>query len=469
MKRVNLRRIRDTKTQNLKEYYYSKHDLSHEYKLERKFRCKKGRYNFQEIIYWFFKILAMPITGSIFIIFFILIGAFRYPFLSSSVRFIFLFSCVLIFSHLRERLRAYKYQNKNNVIKHNCFTLNRIKEVSIEIGFVGDIMRMKNFLRSYDLRFNPSVKCFFKEVDVIVGNLEGVISLKRGTLLKQSLQTKIISELEDLLISPSSKWLLCLSNNHSADFGLVNFNHSLFSIIQNPNFYVFGRKDIPKVLLTNKINIACASEWSNYDNFEYISKYSNKKLKEYHCFCKFNILFPHWGYENERYVRTRIQKDALALLTGEKQHYSWYQRFIRKRLKKKIRALKYRKWDLIFGHHPHVRQPIMKFFDNKENVYKLVVFSGGNFTSGALILRRKKHTRGIIMKCKIGPLASCPSKMAIGQVKWRKTRIKNKIGKYKKRTVYIDRKEEQMYNIYALAFIIIAWLLFIITILIEWI
>ncbi|MFX1280598.1 MAG: hypothetical protein ACFFA3_14570 [Promethearchaeota archaeon] len=468
MRKIKVRKYQSIRVQDLKKFYYCKQNWSNDYKHELKSKRKLGPYDWREFIYWPFKILAMPIVGSIIVILLFLIRGYRNLILSSSVLSILVLAFLLIASYIRERFRAYKYRIDNDKIKKKCFILNEINKTSLVIGLVGDIMRMKNIFRSYNLRFSQSVKHFFKDVDVIVGNLEGVISMRRGSLLKQSFQKKILFELDSLRITQSTKWLLGLSNNHSADFRLLNFNHSLFSIIRKPNFFVFGRKDVPNVVLKSRINIACASEWSNHDNWDYISKYSNKELRKYHCCCKFNILYPHWGYENERYVRKRLQKDAKALLTGEKQKYSWYQRFIRKHLKKKIRSSKFRKWDLIFGHHSHVRQPLMQVLDKKEMVKKLVVFSGGNFTSGALILRRRKHTQGIIMKCKIGPLADQPKKLAIGQVKWRNTRVQNKIKNYKTRTVYIDRKNEKTYNIYALIFIIIAWTLFIIAIVNKW-
>ena len=50
------------------------------------------------------------------------------------------------------------------------------------------------------------------------------------------------------------------------------------------------------------------------------------------------------------------------------------------------------KWDLIFGHHPHVPQPITVYGKG------ILAYSGGNFTSSK---KRKKHISGMIMKCEI--------------------------------------------------------------------
>ena len=87
---------------------------------------------------------------------------------------------------------------------------------------------------------------------------------------------------------------------------------------------------------------------------------------------------------------------------------------------------------------------------------KIVVFSGGNFTSGANIIRKKKLNRGIIMKCKIGPLKGAIDKLVAGNIEWRNT-INNKSdvirtinGKNKKvliKTVCIDRHKYRTYSL----------------------
>jgi hypothetical protein len=269
--------------------------------------------------------------------------------------------------------------------------------------------------------------------------------------------------------------LLCVTNNHSIDFGNSDFHVSLEDIQKDQRFDVFGRNDVPNVLVKDKnISIACASEWSNQKNWECISRYKQNNRRSqrsrcddenytgfFHCDDKFNILFPHWGYENEKYVRTRVQKDAIGLITGKSQTYSPFQNFIRVLFRKKVTPNLDKKWDFIFGHHSHVRQPIIEIKDtleiNGNNIpYKrLVAFSGGNFTSGANIIRKKKHIYGIIMKCKIGPLKDGNGKLAIGEVKLRRT--VNKKGdkvvdgntvEYKK--VCTDREEYRTFNLNSL-------------------
>jgi hypothetical protein len=160
-------------------------------------------------------------------------------------------------------------------------------------------------------------------------------------------------------------------------------------------------------------------------------------------------LYPHWGYENEKYVRSRIQKDARALLTGKKQTYSCFQKFVRKVFVEEITHCKDKKWDIIFGQHPHVRQPIMWVYDEDEKAKKFVAFCGGNFTSGANIIRKKKHIYGILFKFDIGLLQGTAKKLAMGNVEWRRiinkktTNANNTEGK----KVCIDTEKYRTFNI----------------------
>jgi len=322
---------------------------------------------------------------------------------------------LLIFIYYWERRRAIRFAiPESQVLKPGIFPLNPIRKPILSIGFVGDMMMM----RKYTLTIDTPIKKFFKDVDFIVGNLEGIIIDKKPFLTQQAHPEKILTPLASILTN-KSKWLLCVSNNHSIDFGNTKFNDSI-KIIQAPNipqtqnkFHVFGRNDVHSVYFDDKFCISTGTKWSNQKKWKCTSKFDNSELDNYYSDGKFNILYPHWGYENERYVRTSIKNKARELLTaGEK------------------------KWGLIFGHHPHVRQPVMVVKDklmkpdrtpligldgNNLVIKKLVAFSGGNFTSGVNFLRKKKHIHGIIMRCEIGHLINDPKKIAVGVVKWQNT------------------------------------------------
>ncbi len=278
-----------------------------------------------------------------------------------------------------------RFKKKTQFIPHEL-TLNKTFTPDYKIGFVGDIMKMFG----YELIFHESIKNFFKDVDLIVGNLEGILTLQPGFVAAQRHEDDIMRQLSDL--RPPEKWLLCLSNNHSGDFGIADFIFQL-DRLRWEGFNVFGRKDIPNYLYKETLNFVSGSMWSNQDNCNYMSHFDEIDDNFIRDSKIFNILYPHWNYEYELYPRPKIMKKAKQLL---------------------------KKWDLIFGHHPHVVQPITRIDCNGIN--KLLAYSGGNFAAGLPV---KAHKYGLIMKCDIGQLLSNKSQLAVGNVEWRFTKANN--------------------------------------------
>ena len=393
-------------------------------------------YEIEETIYYFGKHLALPGIAGVLIPLTIIFGIFDNSLIAILSYIIYTLAAILLLSVGRELIRGLRYKIKDGVIylpgpyvikreaENYAPRINEITETKYKIGFVGDIMKMNKF----GLEFHPDIKSFFKDTDLIIGNLEGIISNQPCPKLKQAHQENILTQLERLL-SDKNKWLLCVSNNHSEDFSSIQFNESLHAIQNSSKFDVFGRQDVSFIHNQNKdITITCATQWSNQKTWNYTFKYNNPNIANidnndnennnnnnypFHLIQnkKFNILLPHWGFENEKYVRTRFQKDAKALLTGISPKYRGFQKIYKKKFLRGIFAHPNHKWDFIFAHHPHVLQPIMKVSDeikikNKKPIpyNKVAVFSAGNFTSGANIIRKKKHIFGLIMKCEIGPL-----------------------------------------------------------------
>lgn len=430
-------------------------------------------YELEETIYYFGKHLALPGIAGVLIPLMIIFGIFDNTLIETLSYVVYIISAILLLSVGREYIRGLKYKIKEGVIylpgpyyfrreaENYTPNINKITETKYRIGFVGDVMKMNDF----NLEFHPDVKKFFEDTDLIIGNLEGVIS-KSCPRLKQAHNAEILDQLDSLL-SDKTKWLLCLSNNHGEDFSNTLFNQTIQTIQKNPDFDVFGRKDVSFIHNQAKdLYIACATLWSNQKTWNYTFKYTNPNidLESYINDTKypflliqnknFNILLPHWGFENEKYVRTRFQKDAKALLTGKLPKYRGLKKIYKKRLLKGIFAHPNHKWDLIFAHHPHVLQPIMMVPDEYKSsegesipLNKVVVFSAGNFTSGANIIRKKKHISGIIMKCDIGPLEGCKEKLAIGKMEWRRTtNQKTRVSKEKAKLVCIDNEKYRTYN-----------------------
>ncbi|MFX0073375.1 MAG: hypothetical protein ACFFAO_20035 [Candidatus Hermodarchaeota archaeon] len=155
-----------------------------------------------------------------------------------------------------------RYRKKTQFMPKKT-TLNQINP-EFKIGFVGDIMKMYG----YKLNVDDSIKKFFEDVELVVGNLEGILTLQPAFVTAQRHNKEIIEELSQ--IKPRENWLLCLSNNHSGDFGFADFIFHL-DRLRWAGFKVFGRKDIGNFLYKDKINFVSGSMWTNQNECKYIS------------------------------------------------------------------------------------------------------------------------------------------------------------------------------------------------------
>jgi hypothetical protein len=399
---------------------------------------------------------GLPLLASAALIIICILGFWGNPILQLISSILSFIASIFLSSYTRELLRARRYEitvadglidvpipyNVTQEASLFRFNLNTIQNpYNFTIGFLGDIMMVND----HNLDFDPLVLDFFSDVDLIVGNLEGIVRPTGDTLGKQAHCPTIFNKLQGLL-GPNTQLLLCLSNNHSSDYGNREFDTSLELIRAEPNIHVFGRHDTPNVIIdAYPINIATATQWSNQKNWECISEYTNTNVNNgfgaLHRNNHVNIFFPHWSYENERYARHCIQDHANTLLTRGAN-----------------------RWDLIFGQHSHTRQPIRRVTDPQSGLRKLVVFSGGNFSSGAVIIREQRHIYGIIMKCRIGLLPGS-TQYAIGDVEWRKTYNDRHITAGTK-TISIDRRRYRINNIYSLIIgIVIIGLIFLLKLL----
>ncbi|MFX0075330.1 MAG: CapA family protein [Candidatus Hermodarchaeota archaeon] len=392
---------------------------------------------------YFIRMLALPLGAALafFVIFYL--SMYDNPIIHLTSTILVFVASIFLNSRIRERIRANRYEitaadglidvqipydiaQEANLFRFNLNTIQNPPEYTI--GFLGDIM----MINDHALDFDRSVLTFFDDVDLIVGNLEGIVRVPGDTLGKQAHEQSILEKLEYFLDQVNSitqlnhypQLLLCLSNNHSSDYGNREFCASLELIRAQPNIHVFGRHDTSNVTINgHPINIATATQWSNKKNWQCISEYTNARVDNgfatLHRANHVNIFFPHWSYENERYARDDIQDQANTLLIGNAN-----------------------RWDLIFGHHSHTRQPIQVVIDPHSGLRRLVVYSGGNFTSGAVIIREQRHIYGIIMKCRIGILQGTAAQYAIGDVEWRRTYNDRHLTAETK-TVCIDRERYQ--------------------------
>lgn len=318
----------------------------------------------------------------------------------------------------------------------------KAEEVKYRIGFVGDIMKLDD----YDLIFEKRIKRFFSDTDFIVGNLEGIIiknstNKKKGGIGAQNHNENILEQLKKIFKKPNQKWILCVANNHSADFGTNEFKESVKLIEEDDRFIPIGEYKKPNYSWSknnkkDEINIVAGTMWSNRKTKYMITPFKkcvpNTKIPGI-----FNILYPHWHYENECYVRSKVQRKSINLqLLGTYKDRDWWiiaeiithftPKIILEKIIPKIRIMhnilkkipkrtglpdlteEKQKWDFIFGHHPHVPQPITAYGKG------ILAYSGGNFTSSK---RRKKHISGIILKCEIGQ-ENGSDQLTLGKIEW---------------------------------------------------
>ncbi len=394
-------------------------------------------YDLTETFRWIIKHLIYdlfyPITLGLFILFFIKeIPSYWILFLicvSTISLGCFLFYWIQSVRNKEKNTGIYNEEYKWNVDKLNDFDE---KNVIFEIGFVGDIMKMKK----YRIEFDDSIKSFFNGVNLIAGNLEGMINDKKTlNILRQKHNSNILVDLSNIT-EPSPEWLLCISNNHSADYKLKWFNETLNIIDKKDGFRVFGKiGNLQQYQPRKDINIVSGTMWNNYKN-NFASQF--REINNFYEDTSFNILYPHWHFENECYVREKVVKKCKSLFTtGE---YDTTHKFIPKKFRRKAINTydKNPKWDLIFGHHTHVPQPIVVVPNSVTHKNNLLSYSGGNFTSSKRIA---KHQHGLILRCQIGKINTTnnDASFAVRRIDWSYTKCKRD---KKKKIVHIGIDEE---------------------------
>ncbi|MHA2035248.1 MAG: hypothetical protein ACW98X_02370 [Promethearchaeota archaeon] len=353
--------------------------------------------------------------------------------------------------------------------RENSF--NELEEPIYNIGFVGDIMKMGK----YKLKFEKRVRKFFKDVNLMVGNLEGIITSSNWLgLTAQKHDALILQQLRRLGHHPQD-WLLCTSNNHSSDFGKSEFQMSN-KIIRCRGYNVFGdTHENQNFLFKDTINLVSGTMWNNQRHHDDIAQFED--INDHYQKNQFNILFPHWHYENESYVRKRIILKSISLiLTGaylilekikrvvykvikdlgifdgisqfpkyrkiarffnfidQLVNFKLYQKFNRE-FNRELNKDDLHRWGLIYGHHSHVPQPITNYGP------RILAYSGGNFTSSQT---RKKHISGLVMKCQIGQVKNT-QQHGIGKMEWsytinekKKIKRKTKWGLSFKKKIKVD-------------------------------
>lgn len=256
---------------------------------------------------------------------------------------------------------------------------------NLKIGFLGDLMPMYK----YSWELSDEMKDFFKSLDYLVCNFEGLLEgLEDGksVLLSQNHNRNILNSLKEVL--PANKIILSVANNHSADYGYEYFLKNVEALTAE-GFIIIGQREKASVELPEGINIVGATQWSN-QHHGYLSFIENSKkfIKS----DKLNILYPHWGYELELYPRKEFVEQATEYLKD---------------------------WDSIIGHHSHIPGPVTVSRDNDIN--KVLAYSLGDSATG---LPRRRYRHGVAMTLEIDTHSS--SKPVITQGHWVYTQLEKR-------------------------------------------
>lgn len=227
------------------------------------------------------------------------------------------------------------------------------------IGFVGDVMP----LMWRAARFSPAVVRFFEDCELVIGNLEGIVSDEAWLPFLQRHTRAIFSYLQ--LVAPADKWVLSVANNHAPDYGAAGFEQTLRALEETGIRWV-GTDARPRIELFAGATLTAWTEWTN-------GKTSLVALRDPGAPTEpgLHLAYPHWGYEFERAPRRSQQR---ALPTG---------------------------YDAVIGHHSHLPQ------EPEIIGGRLVAWSLGNFVTE---VRLRTMGEGALLKLGIadgeaGPVA----------------------------------------------------------------
>jgi poly-gamma-glutamate capsule biosynthesis protein CapA/YwtB (metallophosphatase superfamily) len=295
--------------------------------------------------------------------------------------------------------RGVKSDNPGNI--SFCKKTEQLNKITpkIKIGFIGDIMDMNHKI----MVVSDNLKDYFKECDVLIGNIEATITdEKKKFFMDQMHDAHIIPEIVALF--DPKKTFLSVANNHAGDFSDDTFQESI-ALLKKEGYNIFGEKKTPYIDINQDIRIYGVSNWSNKKkgmgfiaNFDDLPEIVANQLDPQ----KYNILYPHWGYELELYPRIEtIDKGKVLIQT----------------------------FDVIIGHHSHIPQPIT--IENapissgsNQIINKPLAYSLADFCFGRRGKLFEKYYYGIIVKMEIGPLKDIKEEShttppwAVGQMEW---------------------------------------------------
>lgn len=250
---------------------------------------------------------------------------------------------------------------------------------SITFIGVGDIMMGTTFPKHRRLlppnngaKLFSEVEPFFKEADLVFGNLEGVLA--NGGRCVKNVKSKNVWAFRTptrigVNLKNASFDIMSISNNHSFDFGHKGLKSTKDTLKKHDIKYVGPRNYYPEFEI-NDIKVGFIAFSTNSRGYNLINLKKSKKVIS-KLSKQFDILIVsfHGGTEGTKALRTQNKMEYLG-------------REPRGNVVKFAKTAIDNGADLIIGHGPHVPRGIELYKD------KLIAYSLGNFcTYGSVSLR----------------------------------------------------------------------------------
>lgn len=240
------------------------------------------------------------------------------------------------------------------------FRLSRSRGAVTRVAFLGDLMPMLGC----SLEIDGPLRERLANADYLVANFEGSLGHGPWACLQQKHTEALLDTLATLM--PAERIYLSVANNHAADFGYRQFEYTN-QVLRDKGFQVFGSREHPAVVIDGWINLVGATQWTNQPH-GYLSFLEQAEAQRRVDCC--NLLYPHWGYEMERYPRPDWIEQARSLIDV---------------------------FDGIVGHHSHLPGPLTCYTDSQGRE-KPVAFSLGDACTG---LKIPRYQHGMVVELEL--------------------------------------------------------------------
>lgn len=245
----------------------------------------------------------------------------------------------------REKINFLRYRITHPKVREKFSDIDDVSQIVLgtsavdyRIGFLGDLLPIGQRRLTFDTELTQQLS----QLDLVVVNLEGVISTKKR-FLALAHSKDIIDALQNLFRCPVA---INVANNHAGDFGKDDFEHAI--TLLSRHFPIIGNQEAP-LEIDDQFSFFASTHWSNQPDCP-TPMFSSTTLDRLQSFIKpnrYNIFLPHWGYEMQLSPTLRQRDMGHRILQLG--------------------------WDAIVGNHPHVPQPL-EIVENK----KPIAYSLGN-------------------------------------------------------------------------------------------